>query len=736
MSVHGSLIGSRLGEFDVEALIGRGAMGAVYLARDVNLGRHVALKVLLGSLARSPDIVRQFHQEAQAAAPLKHPGIVRMYTAGVEHGTPYIAMEYVDGEPLDRFLRRKRKISWNIALHIGSQIAEALDCAHAHGIVHRDIKPANVMLDRKGRVRLTDFGIARVHSEDSGSPGEVLGTPQYMSPEQVSGGAVGPASDLFSLGVLLYQMISGELPFRGESSIALVKSICEDSPPRLNRLEAAVPDDVARMVAYLMEKDPSQRPASARVASGLMRRLQKQRGTNTAIADSLTQFLKEEMEPQAFSGAAGTVRKSADSKVGKKAKRVRPSWMTVRNAAHLTAAGLLIVGAFLAGPWTAARARVQAPPPAPRLDLATFQSGNNGSQRVLFFLDGYELTRISWTGTGAGLLVHVEGERGALTDGSEGLLGVDPGRGEIHSLIPPRVDGGDESEAVSRAGFTTHAIRTPGDLADTILLSAYLPGGERAIFAQHWKAGAPSPRVLYRSEAAPSAASAMSPVAASPSGDAIVVWRAGHDQDGDTLRVRRIDTLPYDALGPNRLSPGVRIRPGSVQYTPAGSRIAYLRAGDGGLSSLWMLDADGTESDGHRIALGVVGNTFSISPDGERIALVRQVGRRTPRVEIIDSRAGTTVTRFGPGTVSREAWLPDGREVVFTGSQGPGESVRQLWIAANAVDAQPRPVTQFRSGVGKVYAVSPDGSQVALLGGEARIPTIHVIPLTDATAGG
>ena len=259
----GSLIGAMLGEYEVEALIGRGAMGTVYLARDTKLNRLVALKVLLGSLARTPSLVKQFHREARAAAPLKHPGIVRIYSAGTEGGTPYIAMEFVDGEPLDRFLKRRGKVSWQVALHVGAKLAQALDCAHRGRVIHRDVKPSNVMLDRKGNVRLTDFGIASIQSDGQApSPGAaVLGTPQYMSPEQVTGGDVGPSTDLFALGVMLYQMISGEMPFRGETSIALIKSISEDRPPRLNELDPSIPDDVARLVAYLIEKRPESRPA-------------------------------------------------------------------------------------------------------------------------------------------------------------------------------------------------------------------------------------------------------------------------------------------------------------------------------------------------------------------------------------------------------------------------------------------------------------------------------------------
>ncbi len=248
----GTLIGATLGGYQVESLIGRGAMGTVYLARDLKLNRQVALKVLLGSLARTPSVVKQFHLEAQAAAPLKHPGIVRIYSAGVERGTPFIAMEFVDGEPLDRFLRRTGPLKWQHAFHIGAQVALALDCAHRNDIVHRDVKPSNIMLDKSGRIRLADFGIANIQSEGAGKSGPaVMGTPQYMSPEQCTGQSVGPPSDLFALGVILYQMMCGEMPFTGESSMALVKAICTEHPRRLSDRMPDVPDDVARFVSFM-----------------------------------------------------------------------------------------------------------------------------------------------------------------------------------------------------------------------------------------------------------------------------------------------------------------------------------------------------------------------------------------------------------------------------------------------------------------------------------------------------
>ena len=294
-----SLIGKTLGNYAVKALIGRGALGTVYLAKDVALGRPVALKVLLGSLAHNQEHVRRFLREAQAAAPLLHPNIVAIYEAGIREGTPYIAMEYVEGEPLDRMLRRRgTPLKWEAALHIAGQVAEALECAHGQGIVHRDVKPANILLDHQGRVRLSDFGIASLNLESEQEEASedrrraevlpFLGTPEYMSPEQCTGrDNLTPASDLYSLGVSLYQMLSGQMPFEARSTIALLNAIINETPKRLSKVVSGVPDDVVRLVAHLMEKEPGKRPGSARAVAEAIRRLQQEDGGTSALPAAL-----------------------------------------------------------------------------------------------------------------------------------------------------------------------------------------------------------------------------------------------------------------------------------------------------------------------------------------------------------------------------------------------------------------------------------------------------------------
>ena len=256
-----SLIGHTIGNYQVRTLVGRGATGAVYLAYDQALRRPVALKVLLGSLAHNPVHVRRFQLEAQAAAPLRHKNIVRIYEAGVRSAVPFAAMEYVEGEPLERFIQRHGTLRWQNALYIVQQIAEALQYAHEKGVLHRDLKPANILIDRKGRVRLTDFGIAPQPESIQGLSGihEFVGTPEYMSPEQCNGEDYTRQSDIFALGVILYRMLTNQMPFTGDSPEALLQSIVDHKPPRVDQVALGVPDDVSRLVAHMMEKEPSKR---------------------------------------------------------------------------------------------------------------------------------------------------------------------------------------------------------------------------------------------------------------------------------------------------------------------------------------------------------------------------------------------------------------------------------------------------------------------------------------------
>jgi serine/threonine protein kinase/tetratricopeptide (TPR) repeat protein len=265
--------GTRLGAYEVERSLGSGGMGQVYLARDTRLDRHIALKVVPPELAADPDRLARFAREAKTASSLNHPGIAHIYEIGEANGVHFIAMEYVRGEELRARIGRRGLPMSDVIIH-ATQIADALDEAHTHGIVHRDLKPSNVIVTPRGRIKVLDFGLAKmVGSPDRPDDGRstrltdaglVLGTIDYMSPEQVRGISVDRRSDIFSFGVMLYEMITGRLPFAAESKTDLVYRIAQAQPDPLSRYTYDVPPELERIVRKCLEKEPSRRYQSAR----------------------------------------------------------------------------------------------------------------------------------------------------------------------------------------------------------------------------------------------------------------------------------------------------------------------------------------------------------------------------------------------------------------------------------------------------------------------------------------
>jgi eukaryotic-like serine/threonine-protein kinase len=257
-------------------VLGDGGMARVYLARDNVLDRDVALKVLREQYAGDEAFVERFRREARSAASLNHPSIVQVYDQGraQEDGTYYIAMEYVPGGTLKERIVREGPLDHREAAGIASRVAEALKTAHARGIVHRDIKPHNVLLGASGETKVADFGIARAASSKTMTETNlVLGTSAYMSPEQVRGERVGPASDLYSLGVVLYEMLTGEQPYRAEDPIATAMKHLEEPPAHPGVANPAIPEGLDALVVKLLAKDPEDRYANAAVLAEDLRRV-------------------------------------------------------------------------------------------------------------------------------------------------------------------------------------------------------------------------------------------------------------------------------------------------------------------------------------------------------------------------------------------------------------------------------------------------------------------------------
>jgi serine/threonine-protein kinase len=259
------------GEFEVERPIGRGGMAVVYLATEIHLHRKVAIKVLPPELTFGHGVER-FKREARTAAALDHPAIIPIYRIASGGKIFWYAMKYLEGHSLDEYLKKKERLSIEETIAILDQVAEALDYAHEHGVVHRDMKPANVMLDSRDRVTVTDFGIAKAFSEGTlTASGSVVGTPYYMSPEQGMGRPVSGASDQYSVGVMAYRMLSGQVPFEGDSSIEILHKHCMVAPPPLESVMPGLPRHVYTAVHRALEKKPDRRLESVRAFVEAMR---------------------------------------------------------------------------------------------------------------------------------------------------------------------------------------------------------------------------------------------------------------------------------------------------------------------------------------------------------------------------------------------------------------------------------------------------------------------------------
>jgi len=257
-----------LGRYQIDKELGRGAMGMVYLGHDPKIGRTVAIKTM--SLAQEfegeklADVKARFFREAETAGRLNHPNIVTIYDVGEDQELSYIAMELLKGKDLTEFCRKDNLLPPQRVLGVGASVAEALEYAHQQGVVHRDIKPANIILLENDQIKVADFGIARVMSSSTKTQtGVIFGTPNYMSPEQVAGKKVDGRSDLFSLGVVLFEMFSAEKPFKGENINALMYAITHNTCTPLSEVAPGTPDCCVNIVDRLLRKGVTQRYKSA-----------------------------------------------------------------------------------------------------------------------------------------------------------------------------------------------------------------------------------------------------------------------------------------------------------------------------------------------------------------------------------------------------------------------------------------------------------------------------------------
>lgn len=294
------MIGNTLGHYEILERIGSGGMGEVYKARDTKLGRDVAVKILPPDVAADPERRKRFEREARSIAALNHPNIVTIFSVEEADGHHFLTMELVDGQPLANIIHADG-LPLERFFKVAIPLAEAINSAHAAGITHRDLKPANVMIDSQGRVKVLDFGLAKLlGSDDVASPeartvaddadtqeGRVLGTVPYMSPEQAEAKPVDHRSDIFSMGIVLYEMITGERPFQGDSSLSIMSSILRDTPSAVTSIRRDLPVQLGRIVQHCLEKDPQRRFQSALDVANELRSLRTEVSSATGSVEAV-----------------------------------------------------------------------------------------------------------------------------------------------------------------------------------------------------------------------------------------------------------------------------------------------------------------------------------------------------------------------------------------------------------------------------------------------------------------
>lgn len=741
--------GTSLGPYELLASIGAGGMGEVYRARDPRLGRDVAIKILPPQFSAEPDRLRRFEQEARAAAALNHPGILAIYDLGTQsNGSPYIVSELLEGESLRERLR-SGPLPLRKAIDYAAQVALGLAAAHDKGIVHRDLKPENLFITRDGRAKILDFGLAKlterssdaetvVHS-DGTSPGMVLGTVGYMSPEQVRGIATDHRSDIFTLGAILYEMLSGKRAFRGETTADTMSAILKEDPPELTETNRQVPPALERIVRHCLEKNADERFQSAR-----------------DVAFDLGALSSPSTSGIAAASAAG---------ISSRAQR-RARFAVVGTLGLLLA---LALGMLLGARWSR--------PQPPRYQQLTFRRGTVEGAR--FAPDGHTIVySAAWEGGQSELYSSRDDGQGERPLGIAGakLLAISS-TGEMALLTkiqPPQnwIDLGTLARAPLAGG-------APRELLEGVDSADWSPDGKDLAVSRfeagsaQWKLEYPVGKIIYQSP------NWISHIRVSPHGNHIAFLEhpptgddRGHvavvslsgdkkdltqefasvqgvawSRDGSEIwftastngnnrmlyavtpagRQRLVNTVPgklqledfggdgrvlLQLQSPGRIMVGARagqsqeIPLGWLDYpfprdlTPDGKTVLFDEEGEGGgpRYTVFVRGTDGSPA----VAIGE-GYATAISPDGKWA--VTQSPDDPHRSAIVPVGAGET-RNLPVSDIFYDAgrWLPDSRHYIFAGHQG--DRPARVFVV-DRVTGQMQPLTP-EGTVGRVP--SPDGA--------------------------
>jgi eukaryotic-like serine/threonine-protein kinase len=754
--------GTKLGPYEIQSLVGAGGMGEVYRARDARLDRTVAIKVLPASFSADHDRMQRFAQEARAAAALNHPNILSIFDIGDQQGSPYVVSELLEGETLRERLR-SGALSSRKAIDYGLQVARGLAAAHEKGIVHRDLKPENLFITSDGRVKILDFGLAKLTRPEAASgddaptvhavtePGLIMGTAGYMSPEQVRGQAADQRSDIFSFGAILYEMISGKRAFHGETSADTMSAILKEEVPELSETARNVPAGLERIVRHCLEKHPSQRFHSA--------------GDLAFDLESLTEISATSSK----SGAQAAVAEARGAESRRKLAAV---------------AGAIVLGAALIGlGWWAGRGRGSAP--APEYQQITFRTGSIGNAR--FTPDGSIVYDASWEGGPHQLYLARTDDNGSRELGlkNAALLSISKsgelairlntvyfgGYARAGTLAKVPLSGGTPREVLDNVqdadwaadGETMAVVRFVPEnshwhleypigkvLVDSINWISHpkiSPDGKRVAFADHENTGGDdegSVAVIEpdgRERKLASGWSSLEGILWSPAGDEL--WFTASDSGsaenlrGVTLagKVRTIINVPggmwlQDARGGMTLMITHQFRLGIRALAPAakeevelgwfgwslprdlsrdGKKVLFEEEAEGGGPNytVFLRDTDGSPP----VRIGE-GTGEAISPDNKWV--ITKPAKGGP-LSVVPTGAGEarqlTHDGISYGTVR---YLPDGKQLVASGIE-PGHGARDYLIDLSNGNA--KPITpEGTAGV----RLSPDGRSVAVIGPDGK----------------
>jgi serine/threonine protein kinase/Tol biopolymer transport system component len=658
--------GARLGPYEILGALGAGGMGEVYRAHDARLGREVAIKVLPAEVADRPELLRRFEREARSASALNHPNVVTIFDAGREGEVSYLAMEIVDGTNL-RDLLDGKPMALRRLLAVAMQIADGLAAAHEHGIVHRDLKPENIMVDRQGRVKILDFGLAKDVSPsiaDEASPtitlqeptreGTILGTAGYMSPEQASGKPVDFHTDQFSFGAILYEMATGARAFRGATPVETLASVIRDEPPPIRGVAPEVPTPLVWVVDRCLAKAPIDRYGSTRDLARDLANLREGASQTSAIDSGLTRPLKS---------AAATPK----------------ALIVVLGGVVLLTAAVLFERSRIARPMT------------PVFDQVTFRRGRVLTAR---FAPGGD--SIVYGGAWEGKPFEIFSTRGSGTDSrSLGLESADllsiSRAGEMAILVNPRVLGG--FVYFGTLARTDLSGGAPREVLEHVFQADWTPDGKELAVSRQTEKGfvleLPPGKPLF------STPGWISHLRVSPSGELVAFLH--HPVGGDD----RGDVVVVDRAGKSRILSAGWTSAQGLAWRPDGREVWFTATRTGTGRAIQAVTLSGRVRGVAAMAASLVLQDIALSG---RVLLTRTELPVSLVVRPEGSPREVNLTWLDASIVHDIA--PDGKTVVFSeAGQGGGDNCS---VFLRRVD-QPQAI---RLGEGWAEGLSPDGKSV------------------------